>query len=930
VALSLAHPLGLLALAALAIAVAVWLRRPPPLSRRGARIALGVRLALLLMVTLALSGLAVGHTPSEQTLVAVVDRSASTEAALAGERDQVAAILAALHPDDRLGVVTFGHDAVVEVPPGQGGGFADFGTKPNPNYTDMESALRLAGSIMPGDTRHHVVLLSDGRQNLGDALAQVRLLHQEGVRVDVLPLQVTSGPEVRIDAVRAPTAVAPQTRAHVQVSIVSNVATTATLRVDVDDAEAGSSTRSIAVGETDVDLDLPPLGPGFHTVRAVLDPAVDTLSENNTGEALVQVLGTQRVLLVDGHPGAGANVVGALRAAGVDVTEVPPALVPHDAAGIGAYQAVALIDVAAADLGSDRMEAIRQATRDLGVGLAAFGGPDTFGPGGLSGTPLEQALPVDMQISNQNAKPPVAVVLVLESVESPAGDAVVRGAARSLVEKLTPRDYVGVTDAITGLAVPLQQLTDRQRIENAITAIQNFGDPPSYEPFLKDAEDALAAHKDATKHIILLGDGDSVPTSSALIADIVKHGITISTVAVDVHGSAADMGEMQRVATEGKGRFYQSESPAQVPDILLQETDKSLKPWIVEKPFVPSLGAPSPVLAGLDLGSFPGLSGYVATTAKAAAEVVLRGPERDPILAQWQYGLGHAVAWTTDVEGRWTSSLLGWPDTGRLLAQMITATLPLATDPQLSVSTTVEGDHTHVIVELSNPPDDAAVAADVVGPDQNPQETVLAATGRGRWEGSVPTTSVGSYLIRVTVTSRGRVAHATTAGVAVPYSPEYRFLGTDNRFLAELAQAGGGVVLGSARDAASLAAPPVREDLDLAPWLLAAAALLLPLDVAVRRLAFRPGDASAWAELARRRTTTAAATPDPGLDRLRQRVGRVRAQRRGEDAADAAATVAPVDVASPPATPADTASQAQKPAAPDDLAGRLLERRRRR
>jgi len=128
------------------------------------------------------------------------------------------------------------------------------------------------------------------------------------------------------------------------------------------------------------------------------------------------------------------------------------------------------------------------------VGLSVFGGTDTLGPGGFSGTPLETALPVDMQVRNPQQKPPVAVVLVLESVESSAGDAVVRGAAKALVEKLSARDYVGVTDSITGLAVPLQQVGTRTKVENAILNIPNFGDPQSYDPYIADAEHALLAH----------------------------------------------------------------------------------------------------------------------------------------------------------------------------------------------------------------------------------------------------------------------------------------------------------------------------------------------------------------------------------------------------------------------------------------------------
>ena len=934
----LTRPLGLVALLAVVAAVVVWRRLPPPLSRRAARLALGVRCTMLLVVALALSGLQIAHTPSAQTLVAVVDRSASPEGALSGERAQVLALQRALHADDQFGVVSFGHDATVEIPPGQHADFTDFGTQPNPNYTDIAGALRLAGSVMPGDTRRHLVLISDGRQNIGDALPEVRLLHQEGVRVDVLPLDVVEGPEVRVDSLRAPSAVAPHTQAHVVVSIVSNVATAGRLRVEVDGSQVADQPQPMPPGETDVDLTLPAMGPGFHTVRATIDPQQDTLSENNVGEALIEVLGTQRVLVLDGHPGAGANLAAALRASGIDVSEQAAEASPRDIAGISAYQAVALVDVAASQLGPDRMTVLQQATRDLGVGLAAFGGPDTFGPGGFAGTPLEQALPVNMQISNSSAKPPVAVVLVLESVESQAGDAVVRGAARALVERLTPKDLIGATDAISGLAVPLQPVTDRTRVENAIANIQNFGDPPSYEPYLQDAENALIGHPEATKHIIILGDGDSMPTSPQLIADIVKHGITVSAVGVDVHGSAQGMAAMKAIADAGKGRFYQSESPDQVPDILLQESDTTLKPWIVEKAFAPALAAPSPVLAGIDLNHFPGLSGYVATTVKPAAELVLAGPERDPILAQWQYGLGRAVAWTSDTEGRWTSTLLQWPDAGRLLAQMVTSTLPLAADPQLGVSTSVSGDRAQVIVDLSNPPPDAAVSADVVGPGGNVQAAVLAGTQPGRWQGSLPVGDVGSYVVRVTVTSHGRAVHATTAGLVVPYSPEYRFVGTDSGFLAELARAGGGTVLRDPGAAAALSVPPVRDTVDLAAWLLAVAALLLPLDIAVRRLAFRPGDAAAWAALVQRKPKRAVA-PAPGLARLRARVGQVRAAehdtaRRDGEAAAQAPPAAPAEHAQrEPIAPAATAEhELGEPGAPvdDSLATRLLDRRRRR
>ena len=90
--------------------------------------------------------------------------------------------------------------------------------------------------------------------------------------------------------------------------------------------------------------------------------------------------------------------------------------------------------------------------------------------------------------------------------------------------------------------------------------------------------------------------------------------------------------------------------------------------------------------------------------------------------------------------------------------------------------------------------------------------------------------------MRVEVKAGERALDAATTGVAIAYSPELRFIGTDLPFLREVASAGGGVVLTSARAALSQPVPPVNVTQSLAEWLLVLAAVLLPLDVALRRL----------------------------------------------------------------------------------------------
>ncbi len=521
-AFSLAHPAALIALALPGIAVAISIRLPPPLSLARARLSLGLRIVVLTLIALALSGLSWETAPDAQTLVILADRSASVGAGGDQERQAILRLLEARPAQDQISLISFGREAIVESPPDRRPAFTDFGTHPNANYTNIEEGLRLAASMMPSDTRRHVLVVSDGRQNLGDAVTEARLLRSQGTRVDVLPIRVPVGPEVRVEGVAAPVAIPPRSQAQVRVLLDSNVETPALLRVYSDKTLVYDQPLTVDPGLTEVTLTLPPADPGFHTIRAVLDPVRDTFADNNIGEALIQVLGTQRVLVVEGHPGAATNVANALGAASLDSTVVAPPQLPRTVSEIAAYQSVVLADVPAAALGTERMQALQAAVRDLGIGLATFGGPEAYGPGGYGGTPLEAALPIDMLISEQSQKAPIAVVLVLESMESPDADTVMRGAVRGVVDQLSARDFVGVTDSVTtGLAIPLQRVTDKKRVQGAVDAMGQFGDPDSYALWLNAAADALTAQPAATKHIIVLGDGDTHANYDEVLEKIV-------------------------------------------------------------------------------------------------------------------------------------------------------------------------------------------------------------------------------------------------------------------------------------------------------------------------------------------------------------------------------------------------------------------------
>ena len=697
-----------------------------------------------------------------------------------------------------------------------------------------------------GETRRHVVLITDGRENIGDGVGEARVLHSAGTRSGVTScrLQVPVGPDVRVDSVQLPSTVLPGARAQATAVLVSNETTTARVVWSLDNNQVVMDTvLRVKPGVTDARVLLPPAHSGFHQVNVEISPGHDSVQAgNDVGEALFQVLGLrQQVLVVAGTGGAGANVAHALAASGVDTEVVTPAQVPATVSGVARWQTVVLVDVSAAELGYHRMEALATATRDLGVGLAAFGGTNTYGPGGLAGTPLEQALPIDMRVANPQEKPPVAVMLVLESVESPAGDLVLRGAARRLVANLSPQDLVGVANGQTGVVVPLQPVGDGKQVERDIRDIQSFGDPPSYVPFMQDAASALAAHPGDTKYIVVLGDGDAddpLPTPS-FMAGLVHQGITVSTVGADVHGVPQFMANMALfgIAAEGDGRFYATRSrPASSRRSSWTRARRSCSPGSCKNGSTWPPAPSRPPSMGSTRRPFRLSTVTWRRHPAGGSRVVRSGPAGDPILAQWQYGLGTALAWTSDTEGKWTAELLRSPLAGRLFAGIVAATLPLAASRDLSLSAQVEGDQAHLVAQVAEAPADTSAVAHVVRPDGQGSDIALAETAPGRFEGDIPTTEVGPYLMRVEVKAGERALDAATTGVAIAYSPELRFIGTDLPFLREVASAGGGVVLASARAALSQPVPPVSVTQSLAEWLLVLAAILLPVDVALRRL----------------------------------------------------------------------------------------------
>jgi uncharacterized membrane protein len=860
---SVAEP-GLLLLGGLVIAltlgVSVAARHHLSVGRR--RLSLVLRTVVVGALVLAVAGLRLELPVERLTTVFLVDVSDSVGAA--GREQALGYLRTALAQrpaGDRAAVVAFGSDAVVERLPAELATLDRISSVPLRSATDVGGALRLASALFPDGTRRRLVLLSDGNDTTGRGQSEAAVAGAAGIRIDTLAIGRIGDAEVLMAGLVAPSTARVGDDMEVVATVMSTVAQPATVRLYGDGAPVGTPQRvRLTEGLTRVTFRVTATEAGFHVFRAVVEAPSDTFHQNDRADADTVVKGEPRVLLVAGEPQAGGALRDALTAQRHEVDEVTPEAVPADLTGLASYDAVVLADVPADRLGEGVMEGLRSYVRDLGRGLVMIGGQGSYGAGGYARTAIEAALPVDMDVRDRDRQPDVALVVVID--ESGSMDACHcntanrdRGVAVAGIPKvdigkeailraasaLTERDELGVVAFNEGAhwiirTAPLGQAGD---VEARIAGIRANGQTNIISG-LTAAVESLEGVQAERRHIVLLTDGWSTSGAyDALLERMGAAGITLSAVGAGGGGASSFL---EMLAERGGGRYWAAQDATQIPDIFLRETQVASGQRIVEEPFYPVQTSVSPILTGFDTG-FPQLLGYNGSTIKPAAQSVLVTGRDDPLLAQWQYGLGRAVAWTSDATGRWARDWVGWDGFGRFFAQAVAWTFPGEESDGIEAAFVADGDETRLRVRSTDqdgsPRDQYQTTVRLTSPGLDPVAVSLDQVAPGTYEADLGTIDPGAWALRVDQVRDGSSPLARTLVLVAPTPAEYRLLGTNERLLAALRDATGGQALSGDTAASAVWAHDVPASIaaqDLWPWLVLLALLLWPIDVGVRRL----------------------------------------------------------------------------------------------
>jgi uncharacterized membrane protein len=924
-----------------------------------ARLAFLVRALLVAALAMALAGVAVVLPADRLATIFVLDLSDSV--GNAGRAEALAFVRDALkeRPEgDVAGVVAFGKDALVERLPGELADLDRIASTPVRGATDIGAALRLAGALFPDAAQQRIVLLSDGNDTTGAGQVEAARAGARGIQVTTRTIGLGAADEVLVDRISVPTTSRLGEELEVAVEVRSTVAQPAAVRLYADGVLVATERANLDEGITRVVFRVTPKEAGFHVFRAVVEAARDTFPQNDRADASTLVSGPPRVLVVPGDATVAADLVAALRTRQGDVVTMLPEVVPDDPATLSGFDSIVLVDVPRIRFTTKQMAALQSVTRDFGKGLVMIGGPDSYGAGGYRDTPLEAALPVEMRVRNREKQPDVALVVVIDESGSMAAchcnsfdrsqgvqlagvrkvdigkEAILRAAAA-----LQATDELGVV-AFNERAnwvvrtSPVGSITD---LQGSLGSINADGQTNIYAG-LDEGVKALESAKATRRHLILLTDGwSSSGQYDAILARMKAAGITLSTVGAG--GGANPF--LEQLAVRGGGRFYPAVNPASIPDIFLKETEQVSGQQIVEEKFYPALTASSPIIRGLDAG-FPALLGYNGTTIKAAAQAVLVSGRSDPVLAQWQYGLGRAVAWTSDATGRWARSWIGWDGFTRFFGQLVSWTFPGEESGGIEASFVGAPGGATLRVESvapdGSPRDFYATSVVMVDPVLEQRTVDLAQVAPGVYEGPVGELTPGAYALRVTQTRPGAAAVGRTLGLVAPVPAEYRLLGTNEPLLAALRDATGGRPIATPQDAWVHDLGTTARETPLWPWLLVLALLLWPLDIFLRRVQVTRRDlaaAGAWVRgiPARRGRVAARPVPVEGMMAARDRAAgdATRIAIREATAASAAdrASAPPAPPVAARATPPPAPQTSATANEPADTLARLRDAKRR-
>ena len=826
-----------------------------------------LRGAILLILVFAMTGPRLNIGGRGLDVIIVADRSRSLPADAHDNIQELVENLqnyvATKNRGDRVSLVTFGSRAEVEYELSSNVQVTEYAKEVNPDGSDLHNAVLTALDRVNPDRPARVLVLSDGEANGPDPQSAARRAREQGVPIDCRIFERLSIGDVSIESVLLPESVVPREPFQYSVWVYADSEATGTIRVLRDGKPIAKKGRDFVRGMNRVLFrDLLEDG-GFYNYSVELDLEGDPVKENNRGAGIVRVDGGPKILVLSSDAQTG-NLKRALDSAQISADVAVAASHPLTQDSLDQYRAVILENVPAEDLGRVKMERLAQFVEDLGGGLMLTGGKSSFGTGGYFKSPLDDVLPVSMELREEHRKMRVAIAIALDrsgSMTAPVSGGKTKMDLANLgtaecIKLLSPSDMVAViaVDSSPHVVIPLKKVASPAGMVRKVKGIESMGGGIFvYEALVAAGKQLQKASGYSTRHIILFSDAQDSEEPGAyktLLKKFRASGVTVSVIGLGADKDV-DAGLLKDVAKLGEGNVMFTADAQELPRLFTQDTMTIARNTFIEAdPEVQPNGIGGQLLpdarlmGSLGSGAFPNAGGYNLSYLKpdATMGVVSRDEYNAPWSAFWYRGIGRVAAITLEVDGAHSGAFGTWNDYENFIVTHARWLLGGTNPDDIFVDVKQEGQDAVVTVELDPErpsQDETQPPKFVVVPPGNERERLIEPdfvwTGPNTLQARFQMNRIGNFR---TLVKTGDRKFARGPAVTLPYSPEFvpRIgLPEGKETLTRLSELSGGVIR---TDLLELFQDPPRtaRTISLLTPLMIAGILLLILEIAGRRL----------------------------------------------------------------------------------------------
>lgn len=835
---------------------------------------LAITLAILLLAGITFSY----EKPNlENELIILVDTTDSNEISSDAKTEFVQSVVSISDGKYRLGIVKFGHGQVLsgKMTYDMEQALEDYLTSevPDSTATDLASAIKYASTLFKNPETSKIVVLSDGIETDNNVLSVIKAIAAEGVKVDTVLYPNEEHDEVQIYSVKTPdTRIILGDNFITELTVRSNFEGEKAATVSAYDNEEliGSTSVVLAGEEQTFEIALSLAERGMHELRFEIACDDDTVQQNNSYRAFINLEAFDNILILEGKEGEGAKLATLLNE-NFSVTDMSfsedLADIPRTIEQMAEYEQIILVNVAYSDMPAGFEEMLNEYVYDLGGGLFTVGGsldelngqkiPHAYNRNDIaSSTYFKQMLPINAI----DFTPPIAVMIVVDASASMSMgklDAAKEG-AEGCLDALSDRDFCGVMSFQTRASEELEILpvTQKDTIRDTIKKIG--GDSGAHggtifsDAIMRAGRALSVINNVERKHIILVTDGnpgDQYEVYSAYIEDNYNDDITMSIVTINNEDSALTE-QMTNAATLGGGKYY-NVKPSELHKIPETMRNDLALEAVAEinygEPFHPTIKDRTPAVAGVESTFIPELTGYYGTVAKKDASVPLMG-EYVPIYAEWKYGKGSVGSFMCDLSGIWSQTFMEDVVGKTIITNIVNSIFPMEDVRADSIGYVLKSENYHYQLGVYGIGETERVEVSVT-PISEHLVSVLE-------EGvSIQTLESGrrfNFIIKDAGLYEIVIKKLDEAGVelsrvvlyeAFSYSQEYNTF-TDRRPIGEelmtlLAEQGKGSTVGDPAEVFASFLPTIKKTVDPRIVLLILSIIFVLLDIAARKFKFK-------------------------------------------------------------------------------------------